>query len=110
MKKNIKLNIFISVLFVCIFISIVVFDKTGTLTYGKIKINEINNYSKYSKGDLLNIISNKVLPIFMNYASSELRNITTTLINRAISKHISNLEEVEDMIIITRGEDNEKIS
>ena len=39
-------------------IDVVVFDKTGTLTYGKIKINEINNYSKYSKGDLLNIISN----------------------------------------------------
>lgn len=34
----------------------VVFDKTGTLTYGKLKIAEIINYSKYTNNELLRIV------------------------------------------------------
>ena len=39
-------------------IDTVLFDKTGTLTYGKLSVSKINNYSKYSDKELLNIVSN----------------------------------------------------
>ncbi len=35
----------------------IVFDKTGTLTYGNLKVSHVFNYSKYSKEELLNIVS-----------------------------------------------------
>jgi Cu+-exporting ATPase len=38
-------------------IDTIIFDKTGTLTYGNLKINKINNYSTYSKKELLRIVS-----------------------------------------------------
>ena len=37
-------------------INTVVFDKTGTLTYGKLKIAEVINYSKYKEDELLQIV------------------------------------------------------
>jgi len=79
MKKNIKINIFIFVVLACTFISIF----------------------------LLNIIGKKVLPVFMNYAVSEMKNISTILINRAISENLSVYNEFENMVIITKNDDNE---
>ncbi len=38
-------------------IDTIVFDKTGTLTYGELKISEIYNYSKYSKNEIIQIVS-----------------------------------------------------
>lgn len=38
-------------------IDTVIFDKTGTLTYGKLKISQINNYSKYSDKELIRIVA-----------------------------------------------------
>ncbi|MBQ3408796.1 MAG: copper-translocating P-type ATPase [Clostridia bacterium] len=38
-------------------INTIVFDKTGTLTYGKLKISEIRNYSKYDNNELIKIAS-----------------------------------------------------
>lgn len=39
-------------------IDTIVFDKTGTLTFGKLKIYQTFNYSKYKTEELLNIVSN----------------------------------------------------
>lgn len=79
MKNNIKFNIFISVIIICIVISLLV----------------------------LNIFSNKVIPIFMSYASSELKVISATLINKVVSSNISNLEDVDELVIITKSSDDE---
>ncbi len=39
-------------------INTIIFDKTGTLTYGKLSVNKLYNYSKYSDKELLNIVAN----------------------------------------------------
>lgn len=79
MKKNIKFNIFITVIIICFFISLFV----------------------------LNIFSNTVLPVFMDYTVSKMRNASTTLINNAISSELANLKSIDEMIIVTKGSDNE---
>ena len=63
MKKNIKFNIFISTIIICIIISIFI----------------------------LNIFSKKVFPIFMNYATSQIKTKSVLLINNVVNKHISNI-------------------
>ena len=60
--RKYKFNIFIVVILFCLFISIL----------------------------LLNYISNKVLPIFMNYIMSEMKNISTDIINKTVSNELSN--------------------
>lgn len=79
MKKNIKFNIFITIIIICFFVSIFV----------------------------LNIFSNTVLPIFMDYTVSKMRNISTTLINNTISSELANLKSIDEMIIVTKGSDDE---
>lgn len=79
MKKNIKFNIFIITIIVSLCTSIII----------------------------LNIFSNKVLPVFMDYVVIRMKNISTTLINRAISNELANLESIDEMIIVTRGSDDE---
>ena len=79
MKKNIKFNIFITTIIICFFVSIFV----------------------------LNIFSNTVLPIFMDYTVSKMRNVSTTLINNTISSELANLKSIDEMIIVTKGSDNE---
>ena len=79
MKKNIKFNIFITVIIICFFASIFV----------------------------INIFSNTVLPIFMDYTVSKMRNISTTLINNTISNELANLKSIDEMIIVTKGSDEE---
>lgn len=79
MKKNIKFNIFITVIIICFFASIFV----------------------------INIFSNTVLPIFMDYTVSKMRNISTTLINNTISNELANLKSIDEMIIVTKGSDDE---
>ena len=61
-------------------IDTIVFDKTGTLTYGKLLISNINNYSKYSDSEILNIVSsiehNSIHPIasaFSKYYDSKIK-------------------------------------
>lgn len=79
MKKNIKLNIFVLVIIVCLCTSIFI----------------------------LNIFSNKVLPVFMEYVVSKLRMTSVEAINKAVSNELSNMESVDDMIIVTHGADDE---
>ena len=79
MKKNIKFNIFITVIIICFFASIFV----------------------------INIFSNTVLPIFMDYTVSKMKNISTTLINNTISNELANLKSIDEMIIVTKGSDDE---
>lgn len=79
MKKNIKFNIFITIIIICFFASIFV----------------------------INIFSNTVLPIFMDYTVSKMRNISTTLINNTISSELANLKSIDEMIIVTKGSDDE---
>lgn len=43
----------------------------------------------------------------MNYASSRLNNISTILINRAISNNLSSNVDFTDMILVTKSDDNE---
>lgn len=79
MKKNIKFNIFITIIIICFIVSIFV----------------------------LNIFSNTVLPIFMDYTVSKMKNISTTLINNTISSELANLKSIDEMIIVTKGSDDE---
>lgn len=79
MKKNIKFNIFITVIIICFFISLFV----------------------------LNVFSNTVLPVFMDYTVSKMKNASTTLIKNAISSELANLKSIDEMIIVTKGSDNE---
>ena len=75
MKNNIKLNIFIVIIIVCFVISIFI----------------------------LNIFSKKVLPLFMNYAVSEIKLKITTMINNVIKEEISNISEMDELIFITKN-------
>lgn len=79
MKKNIKFNIFVTIIFLCVFFSIF----------------------------LLNIFSNRVMPIFIKYTESEIRNISTIIINRAISNHLSSFSDIDEMVIISKNDNNE---
>lgn len=79
MKKNIKFNIFISIIIGCFIIS----------TF------------------LLKIFSNNILPIFMEYSVSKIRNISINLINKAVSSELANLKSIDDMIVITKNSDDE---
>lgn len=79
MKKNIKFNIFISIIIICFFISIFV----------------------------LNIFRNTVLPIFMEYSVSKIKNVSASLINRVVSSELANLKSINEMIIVTKGSDDE---
>lgn len=79
MRKNIKFNIFISIVIICFFISIFV----------------------------LNIFSNTVLPIFMEYSVSKIKNVSASLINRVVSSELANLKSINEMIIVTKGSEDE---
>ena len=74
MKKDIKFNIFIYVIIFCFCLSIFI----------------------------LNIFSKKVLPIFMNYATSQIKTKSVSLINNVVNKHISNISDLNKLIIITK--------
>ena len=54
---------------------------------------------------LLNYISNKVLPIFMNYIMSEMKNISTDIINKTVSNELSNFND--NLIYITKNSNDE---
>lgn len=75
--KKYKLNIFIIIIIICIVVSIII----------------------------LNIFSKKVLPIFMEYAISEMKNISTITINNAVKNEINNFDN--NMLYITKNKDNE---
>ena len=79
MKKKFKFNIFILIIIICFIISIFI----------------------------LNILSKKVLPIFMDYAVSEIKLKTTVLINDAVSEEISNISDLDELIFITKNNDND---
>lgn len=79
MMKNIKLYIFIIIIIVCFFISVY----------------------------LINVIGKKVFPIFMDYAVSEITNVSTYLINKSINNHLSDFNSVDDLVIITKDNDND---
>lgn len=79
MKNNIKFNIFIIVIIICFIISIFT----------------------------LNIFSKKVLPIFMNYAVSQIKIKTTSLINKVVSEEVSNISNLDELISITKNSSND---
>jgi len=74
MKK--KINIFILIIIICLIISII----------------------------LLNIISKKALPVFENYAISEIKNTTTLIINKSVT---DKLKDFDDMIKISKNSKDE---
>ena len=43
----------------------------------------------------------------MDYTVSKMRNISTTLINNKISNELANLKSIDEMIIVTKGSDDE---
>lgn len=77
MKNKYKINIFITIIILCLIISIMV----------------------------LNILSRKVLPTFMNYAVSEVKNIATIIVNRSINNNIEKFDS--DMLKITKNSKDE---
>lgn len=79
MNNNLKLNIFIGVIIICFCFSLFI----------------------------LNIFSNKVLPIFYEYVESKLKVISTTIINNTILYEINNTENVDDLIVVTKNKEDE---
>ena len=75
MKNNLRFNIFIIIIIICFVISIFI----------------------------LNIFSKKVLPIFMNYAVSQIKSKTTGLINEIVSEEISEISNLDELIFITKN-------
>lgn len=74
----------------------VVFDKTGTLTYGNLRINRINNYSKYDEDKLLKIVgsleklsSHPISKAFLEGSSkvTDFKNLDGIGITGMIGKH-----------------------
>ncbi len=55
----------------------------------------------------LNYLNNNVVPILVNYASSQVKKFSTLIINRAISKQVTEDLDVLEMFIITRDSNNE---
>jgi sporulation protein YunB len=51
---------------------------------------------------MFKFINNKVTPVLMNYAELELRKFSTLIINKAISKQISDDMNIDDLFIITK--------
>ncbi len=78
MKKNIRFNIFISIIFICLIVSIF----------------------------LINILSKKVIPIFMNYAVSKIKENSIRIINDVVKEEILNIS-MDDLIYITKNNDND---
>lgn len=77
MKNKYKINIFISIIIICLVLSIII----------------------------LNILSKKVLPTFMNYATSEIKNIATIIVNRSINNNIKQLDN--NIMNITKNSKDE---
>ncbi len=51
-----------------------------------------------------NFLNKKVLPILLNYAEAEVTKLSTIVINKAVSKHLAEDMSLEDLFIITKGE------
>ena len=77
MKTKYKVNIFITIIIICLVVSIMV----------------------------INYLSKRVLPTFMSYAISEVKNISTIMINRTINNNINKFEE--DILNITKNSNDE---
>lgn len=56
---------------------------------------------------IFNFFNKKALPVFMDYANSQVRKFSYLIINRAISKQIADDLNVEDIFIITKDSNNE---
>lgn len=78
MRRNIRLNIFISIIFVCFIISLF----------------------------LINILSKKVIPIFMNYAVSKIKENSIKIINDVVKEEMLNIS-IDDLIYITKNNNND---
>ena len=79
MKKNIRFNIFIIIIILCFLISLII----------------------------LSVIGKKVLPVFMNYAVSEITNFSTIIINKSVNNHLRDFDNFDNMIIITKDKDDD---
>lgn len=73
-----KLNIFIIIIFISFIISIL----------------------------LINILSKKVLPIFMNYAVSKIKENSINTINEVVKEEVLNYD-IQNIVYITKNEDND---
>jgi len=56
---------------------------------------------------LIKYISNKATPVFLSYAESETRKITTLIINKAVGRQISNDIDTEELFDIIKNEQGE---
>lgn len=55
----------------------------------------------------LNYLNKNVIPVLMNYATSQVKKFSNLIINRAISKQITEELKVDDMFIITKADNGE---
>ena len=54
-----------------------------------------------------NFINNKVTPVLMNYAEMELKKFSTLVINKAISKQLSDDMDITELFLITKDSTGE---
>ncbi len=58
---------------------------------------------------LIKYFSDKAMPIFLSYAESETRKLTTLIINKAVTKQITNDMDVEDLFTVVKNNAGEII-
>lgn len=77
MRNKLKINIFIVTIFICIFLSVI----------------------------SIGFIGQRVIPVFMEYAVSEIKNISVKIINNTISNELDSFDN--NMIEISKNNDNQ---
>lgn len=56
---------------------------------------------------IVKLISDKISPIVMDYSISEMKRITTIIINRSINSDLLNSVDMDNLFIITKGNNDE---
>jgi sporulation protein YunB len=59
---------------------------------------------------IVNIISNRVTPIVMDYSISEMKRVASVIINRSVNSDLLNNIDMDKLFIVTRGSNDEVVT
>ena len=55
---------------------------------------------------ILVFLSNKVMPLYMNYSEAEMKRVVTTVINKSVTEEVTNQLEVDSLFVLKKENDN----
>ena len=55
---------------------------------------------------ILILLSNKVMPFYMNYSEAEMKRVVTTVINKSVTEEVTNQLEVDSLFVLKKENDN----